>query len=702
MKTMTDSIKRISFAAALAGVAAIAFGAEPPIRPEVAATYGPAGLTSLKVGGLEQLANATVRVTKVRVADSYRNPYELADPYVKDERAFTNAPIETLASAFDPKRKGLTQTFAWGSVAVRYTTAAGKLDARIEVKNTSPQVIEQIEMDLLALVMPKGAKLWTGNDNLGAPVFSCIDPPTETHLRPDPVVVAGTPQANRPLSLVWEARQAGTATLKVTAGNEQAPEPYDGVWNVRPIKAGATEVIEVALRFGPAGLRAQAIAPDLCAAFVKDNPMRLHWPDRRPVTMMQLEYGRGEANNPRGWWGLKDRKEDIRTPEGRAIFDKWIMANADQAIRIAEQAGAQGVIVWDVEGGQYPGSKYYGDPRIMPFTAPEMEAMADAYFKMLREAGLRVGLCLRPHWILPIGVPPSEVGKYQGAYPNMFRTLPFRMAWDKFNIESNGIEFWGYDEIAHDVGTPLTDVKRSPVQRLDDMITYCKRRWGATLFYVDTNHFSRPRDKSKPNVQGGYGALGGWTSKMMSAGQWAEVQRRHPDCLLIPEHEYTQYWASTAPYRQPPHDGVTPEGVTALWPEAFSAIAMNGSADAEIKKEMPTYVKAVERGDLLMTHGWYGPAPVLMDVYAAATATAPVKVCLLADGALTLQGRPVADLKELRKQVAKLVKGKPFAGRRVFVQYAPAASRATRTALVAALEKADAVIVWSQPMGTGK
>jgi hypothetical protein len=48
------------------------------------------------------------------------------------------------------------------------------------------------------------------------------------------------------------------------------------------------------------------------------------------------------------------------------------------------------------------------------------------------------------------------------------------------------------------------------------------------------------------------------------------------------------------------------------------------------------------------------------------------------------------------------VKGKPFADRRVFVQYAPTASRAARAALIAALEKADAIIAWSQPLGEAK
>lgn len=768
---MTPKTKWKAIVLALAGVVAIAVGAEPPACPEVVMAANVTGLTSLKVGGLEQLADATVRVTRVRVADTYRNPYEMVDPYVKDERTFTNASVETRSTAFDPAQKRLTQTYDWGSVAVSYVAAAGKFDAVIEVKNNSTQVIEQIELDLLALVVSKGAKLWKGNDNLGAPVFSDIDPevtrfqrasfpaerddtlqeldPTapakpgaaeirilcpacfpkaagehlmatkeaavpldqvtegvcarckaETHLPRDPMVVAGTPQANRPLSLVWEPRQPGTATLKVTAGNEQAPEAYDGVWNVRPIKPGATEIVEVALRFGPAGISAQAIAPDLCEAFTKANPFRLHWPDRRPIAMAQLaaetDWGKG---NPRGWWGLRDNGANIDTPEGKAVFNKWIMSYADQLIAVADKAGSQGVIVWDLEGKQYPGCVYYGDPRIMKYIAPEMEAQADAFFKKLRDAGLRVGMCIRPTQIYPVAVPQTEIEKYR---PSGLGELPYTEAWDKFNLASFALEFWAYGEVKLREQTPLTSLHRSPVERLDAKIRYCQERWGATLFYIDTNHFNRSREKRGPNAAGGYDTTQNWGGAMIKAADWEELYRRHPDVLLIPEHEYNQYWASTAPYRQPPYDGATPADVTALYPEAFSAIAMNGDAEKHIKKAVGAYTAAVRRGDLLMHHGWYGPSEVVPTIYRAAAESAPLRVTLKADDSFTLGDKTITDLAGLTQAVTAQVKGKPFADRRVFVQYAPAVSRAARAALIAALEQADAVIVWSQPVSGRK
>lgn len=628
----------------------------------------------------------------------YRNPYEMADPYVADTRELRRVDEPPTRSVFDAARKALTHVYPWGQVNVTYTAnpEAGGLDVRLEIQNTGTEVIESMHMTVMALGKGEGVldqKRYGDPINVNGVNLLTVDPNAQAGL---PQVVVGSSQPNRPLYLGWEGVHAASKAARLVVTFGPAPgssgERLDGIWNFRAIKPGATEIVELCFRFGPAGEEPTKTAADLFNAFTKAAPFKLRWPDRRPITMIQLEYGRGEQNNPRGWWGLKDSKEDIRTPEGKAVFTKWLMTSADNAIKVAEKAGAQGVIVWDVEGGQYPGNKYYGDPRIMQYTAPEMEEHADAYFKKLRDAGLRVGVCLRPHWNLPIDVPSDQVMKYQ--HPNNFQDMPFRMTWDRFNIESWGLEFIGYDEIAHDSKTPLTDVKRSPVQRLDDMITYSKKRWGATLFYVDTNSFMRPRSKSKPNAQGGYDELGPWTKLLMSAQQWAELQRRHPDVLLMPEHQNDQYYSVTAPYNQIGYDGPTPPYVTQIYPESFSALSI--AQQGNTFDGMP-YVPAVQRGDLLITIGWFGPQPSLLTIYAAAAATAPVRVEIKADGKLTLQGQPVAEIKDLEKKVNEQVKGRPFAERRAVMQYAPGTDALVRSAVVEALERADAIIAWSQP-----
>ena len=64
------------------------------------------------------------------------------------------------------------------------------------------------------------------------------------------------------------------------------------------------------------------------------------------------------------------------------------------------------MITWDPEGEEFIGECYYGDPRLVPTLAPEMEfkndgvkSAIDEYFEKFRAAGLKVGVCVRPQQI---------------------------------------------------------------------------------------------------------------------------------------------------------------------------------------------------------------------------------------------------------------------------------------------------------------
>ena len=73
---------------------------------------------------------------------------------------------------------------------------------------------------------------------------------------------------------------------------------------------------------------------------------------------------------------------------------KW----ADRSIEVLKDTNAQGMIVWILEGEQYPAINYVGDRHNFMTLAPEMEyrRAVDAFFRKFRDAGLRVGLTLRP------------------------------------------------------------------------------------------------------------------------------------------------------------------------------------------------------------------------------------------------------------------------------------------------------------------
>src|SRR5262249_2010736 len=140
----------------------------------------------------------------------------------------------------------------------------------------------------------------------------------------------------------------------------------------------------------------------------------------------------------RGW--LHDPKGvDVTTPGGQAAFKQRMLQYANSSVAIMKKAGAQGSIVWDLEGQQDPHmTGYLGDPRSLP---PEMDAIADEFFAHLRAEGLRTGVCVRPQ-------------------------RPVRPAY------GDGV-----------VQIEVTD----PAQNLIDKIAYAKKRWGCSLFYVDSN-----------------------------------------------------------------------------------------------------------------------------------------------------------------------------------------------------------------------
>ena len=103
---------------------------------------------------------------------------------------------------------------------------------------------------------------------------------------------------------------------------------------------------------------------------------------------------------------------------------------------------AQGVITWDIEGQEFARSVgYIGDPRMVNSLAPEMGEVVDEYFTRFRNAGLRVGICVRPQ---------------------QFTLSPDRKAATQSSIAD-------------------------PVKILIDKIRYAKERWGVTLAYIDSN-----------------------------------------------------------------------------------------------------------------------------------------------------------------------------------------------------------------------
>ena len=117
-------------------------------------------------------------------------------------------------------------------------------------------------------------------------------------------------------------------------------------------------------------------------------------------------------------------------------------------------------------------------------------------------------------------------------------------------------------------------------QLLADKIAYAKQRWGASMFYIDSNEANDIASLQK-------------------------VQARYPDVLLIPENVTTGEYAYGAPYREVRTNnlGTTTE-VRQTYAEAFSAISINDASDAQLAASKAAIQANLKSGDLLLVHWW--------------------------------------------------------------------------------------------------
>ena len=168
-------------------------------------------------------------------------------------------------------------------------------------------------------------------------------------------------------------------------------------------------------------------------------PMAPNWPDRRPIGMLFVASGSHSSSiNPRGWFF--DEKLDLTGPAGMERFRKALLDYADTSIANLKRLNAQGAIVWDLEGEQLPHKiTFIGDPRLLNLLAPEMAPVAKEFFKKFTDAGLRVGVTIRPQ---------------------------------QFVMDQNGPR-----------QTTVLNIDRILLEKID----YARTNWGATLFYIDSN-----------------------------------------------------------------------------------------------------------------------------------------------------------------------------------------------------------------------
>jgi hypothetical protein len=453
-----------------------------------------------------------------------------------------------------PKKQADTidLSYPWGRVSCAYGNQDNRLTMRIEVSNTSSEPVNEFSIRLMELTFPRvpdGGTLEAGMFGFGfkGPEWALHQGPPSIPSVADPRFVVPIIQVSYGTGVLNFCSDDAECVVDVPRStNFPARTSYPLVITCRDIKPGVSKMFNVSLRFGQAGARVQDLSGDVLERYAKKYPLQVHWEDRRPIGAIFLaSSGINVATNPRRWI-MNEGKIDVTTGEGKAAFREALIKLADNSIKVLKDANAQGMITWDPEGQEFLESCYYGDPRLTPLLAPETEVKSDQgmtaideYFDRFRRAGLKVGVCLRPQQI------------------TMVNGKPVQGAAD--------------DQHAGQV--------------LKDKLAYAKKRWGCTLFYIDSTVVA--------------------TGESLDPDVFKAVADAYPDVLLIPENESMRYFAYSAPLNSYMHHKVTstPVGARMVYPKAFSVLLTSDHGDRH--EDHDALITAVRNGDILVFNSWY-------------------------------------------------------------------------------------------------
>ena len=441
-------------------------------------------------------------------------------------------------------------SYPWGRISCAYGKQDDRITMRIEVSNTSSEPLDEFSVRLMELNFPRvpdGGTLEAGMFGFGfkGPEWPLNRWPPSIPSTADPPFVVPIVRAD----FGTGALNFCSDDLESSVGISHTTNPPDAtryplVITCRDIKPGVSKVFNVSLRFGPPGARVQDLSGDVLERYAGKYPFQVDWRDRRPIGAIFLAGPQiNVASNPRRWT-MNFGEIDVTNDKGKTAFRAALLKLADNSVQVLKDTGAQGMITWDPEGEEFIGACYYGDPRLVPTLAPEMEfknngtkSAIDEYFEKFRAAGLKVGVCIRPQQI--------EV------------------------VDGKPVHHAAEDEHA--------------AQILRERIAYAKRRWGCTLFYVDSTATA-------------YGAL--------NPDVFKAVAEAYPDVLLIPENESMRYFAYSAPLNSYVHHKITstPVGARLVYPNAFSVLM---APEGDRPEDRDALESAVRRGDILLFNGWY-------------------------------------------------------------------------------------------------
>jgi hypothetical protein len=471
-----------------------------------------------------------------------------------------------------------TYKFIWGTITVQYAQAGDTLNVAVtEVNNSNSGIIlDGATIYPLALHFPTLPAGFV-NASYSQLAFNTTGPSVTLADYGTGEVAAVDPDAKKPLYSGFQP--AGPVNSYTPLISSTAPDNLAAFFPHfdRPVSPGQTDTFVVSLRFGKSGTKPSLLAQDVFNNWSAAWPAKLHWNDRRILGTGYLASSPsgdpndpgGYPNNPRRYFNDSNPADfDVRTPAGLALFQARVLEQASNNVQNLKRLSAQGIITWDIEGEQYPqNTSYVCEPDEIATVAPEMESVVsdssspyhglkldDAYFKIIRDAGFRVGVCVRPQ---------------------------------HFTLNSNGTA--GQVFLA-DALIPAELIRK---------IKFAHDRWKATIFYVDST------------VDPNGGTLDASIFQQVAAAFPDSLLI--PEETTPKYYAYTGAFNSFIFHT----DLGTNPVVYDYYPHAFSANLINDVDPAKLALYEPQLTQSVRNGDILMVHAdyWQANDPTVVQIY---------------------------------------------------------------------------------------
>ncbi|WP_156994052.1 hypothetical protein [Terriglobus sp. TAA 43] len=519
-------------------------------------TYGTKGIDRLTYNGVvladtSRFQQERIHIGHMKVTD--RSGHVLTTDGWGESNQGTN---------WDAASKTETYNFRWGTIKIQFSQKSDALEINISEWNrpNSGVILDGASVYPLALhfpTLPRGfvnASYPQGGSNTSAPSVTVADFGAGQ-------VVDVAPDASKPLySMLWPTGtgDAAYSVLISTTTPDNLPEFLPR--HDRPVLPGQTDSFRIALRFASRGVATNTLAADAYSNWSLQYPATMKWTDRRVIGTAYLatsptadQPDSADGANPRHYLGAG---MDLRTPEGQRLFQSRILTKAAEIVRNLKKLSAQGVITWDIEGQQYPhNTSYVCAPDQIAKAAPEMESVItdtasryvgkkldDAYFSILRDAGFRVGVCVRPQ---------------------------------RFTLLPGGS--------AQQVQLSAKDAEADMLRK----IRYAHDRWGATLFYLDSTVEQNGRPLDAAMFQ-----------RLAAAFPDSLLI---PEQSTPRHYAYTAPFKSFLFH----NETATDADVRSYYPNAFSCILVNDAEAKRLLQSRAALVAAVAAGDILMAHADY-------------------------------------------------------------------------------------------------